>query len=60
MRGRKEIGAEIMRTKEQNKEKEAERRKIIPKEYLEVSMINIFSFTKIRFILHLNSTMSYH
>lgn len=63
MRGRKEIeGAEIkrVRTKEKNKEKEAERRKTHPNEYVEVFMINIFSFTQNKFILHLNSTVSHH
>lgn len=43
MRGRKEIeGAKKMRTKEKNKEKEAERIKTDPNEYLEFLMINIF------------------
>lgn len=46
MRGREEIeGAKIMRTKEKNKEKEAERRKAGPNEYLEFLMINIFFFS---------------
>lgn len=61
MRGRKEIeGAKIMRTKEKNKEKEAERRRTDPNEYLEFLMINIFSFTEKKFMLHLNSRLSHY
>lgn len=49
-----------MRTKEKNKEKEAERRRTDPNEYLEFLMINIFSFTEKKFMLHLNSRLSHY
>lgn len=61
MRGRKEIeGAKIMRTKEKNKEKEAEEKNTHPNEYLEFLIINIFPFTENKFVLHLNSKLSHH